>query len=379
MDGMDDIVISLPEVDIEHAKRLILSTLRLNAPEGVRVQVKPVLLLGMPGIGKTSAVYQVAEELRRTTGQEWPVLKFRLSEVLPEDFLGIPALVDGQTHWMPPATLPHRRNAALPERGILFFDEINRSHRMVLNAVMKVLDRDDLKPGWIIVAAGNLGDEDDTVVTELDAAQLRRFLILKTVFQLDVWLEWARREGIDPVILEFLERSSSSALMSYKTESGRRAFLTPAHWAELSEIKAANPNLDWLQLMELLAGAHLGPAYNPFLAFLKHQFTLDADAFFCLAGEGQIANECAERIQTADRLLLYDMIEDVLARLRANPKRRYLVKCLRKLLALDVLDIDAWVAFLKELMALTPKAVDDFLRAEPKLAEQLKEILLSVT
>lgn len=365
---------------LAQAQEIILRTLNLNAPPQAQLQIKPILLLGTPGIGKTSLVLQTAKELERRTGHAWPVLKLRLSELLPEDFLGIPVTKDGQTRWYPPATLPHRNNPELPDHGVLFFDEINRANRMVLNAVMKVLDRDDFKPGWIIIAAGNLGDSDGTLVEELDAAQRRRFLVLHLKFRIDGWLQWAEQAGVDPLIRQFLEKNPNWACHAFQEQSGVCSWITPAHWAELSAMKGANPDLSWEDFLTLIGKVHLGPAFPAFWDFVTAQQALSVEDFFNLSSPDQAAVEAASRkILQSERPERHGFLEKVLENARVNkcdPERMAL--SLSMLLSLDVVDIDSWMAFLRQLMALQKPAVKRFCELEPAFTQRLAQIWIGL-
>lgn len=361
------------------AAEILRNTLQLDAPAGTRVQIKPVLLLGTPGIGKTSLVYQLATELRAKTGHDWPVLKFRLSEVLPEDFLGIPVAVDGLTRWMPPANLPHRKNPELPDHGILFFDEINRANRMVLNAVMKVLDRDDLKPGWAIVAAGNLGTEDGTFVEDLDAAQRRRFLNLRVDFDLKVWQAWAENAGVDPIIRSFLNAHPQWANCHYQLKDGQVAHLTPAHWEELSDLKRINPKLTWAGLLLNLGDAHLGPAFPDLWDWIQSSERPTASDFFALGEDDAKAKVARTKIQKAQRPELYGMIEDVQGALKTTKvPRDSLVRSLLALNELNVLDLDTWVAFLNGLKGVHANGAKAFLDASPELSQRIANVMLGI-
>ena len=86
----------------------------LSAAEGHHT---PVMLWGLPGIGKSDMVRQVAER------HGVPVIDLRLSQLEPSDLRGIPVRVEERVEWAIPALLPD--SARHGARGILFLDEIN--------------------------------------------------------------------------------------------------------------------------------------------------------------------------------------------------------------------------------------------------------------
>ncbi len=168
----------------------------------------PVFLWGHRGIGKSSLIKQIGEELNI------PVIDLRLATQEVSDLIGIPSkeyethcpscksenvtitkpngdewgkcndcnyegflnkfIRKGKTKWLMPEWFP---GTDQPE-GILFLDEMNRAQRDVVQAAFQlVLDRrlhtHTLPPGWKIVAAGNYLTGYD--VRELDEAMMSRF------------------------------------------------------------------------------------------------------------------------------------------------------------------------------------------------------------
>lgn len=148
-------------------------------------QVTPYLW-GIPGIGKSSIVRQVAQ----TLGIDF--VDLRCAQLEAADLRGFPDKgTDGRTHFLPPGEMPDGGE------GILFLDELNRASQEVLGAAFQlVLDRAvgeyRLPPGWSIACAGNFQTA-EYAVAELDPALRDRFchVILsagQTTF--DEWANW---------------------------------------------------------------------------------------------------------------------------------------------------------------------------------------------
>ncbi len=141
-------------------------------------------LWGVHGVGKSSIVRQVAEELNIG----W--VDLRCAQIEAADLRGLPQKGDdGKTHFLPPADLPS------DGEGILFLDELNRAPGDVLAAAFQlVLDRRvgeyQLPPGWSIVAAGNV-DNGDYTVSELDLAFRDRFCHVVLAAGNATFAEWA--------------------------------------------------------------------------------------------------------------------------------------------------------------------------------------------
>lgn len=165
-----------------------------------------VKILGHPGIGKSAIVRQVAERKNRL------FIDTRLAFKENVDLGGYPVpdheakrMVYYRPKFIPPEKVPVGRS------GIVWFlDESNRAHPTVIQTLFQIITERQcgehrLPEGTSIVLAGNLGEGDDTTITQFDDSALDGRL---AVFQLRPsagdWLAWADREGIHPSILRYI-------------------------------------------------------------------------------------------------------------------------------------------------------------------------------
>ncbi|GHF74585.1 ATPase AAA [Streptomyces griseosporeus] len=115
----------------------------------------PVLLWGEPGIGKTAALTQLAEEL------QLPLTTVIASVHEPSDFAGLPVVGDDPaTQGVPMAPPDWAVRLVRAGRGLLFLDELSTAPPAVQAALLRlVLERRvgalELPPGVRIVAAAN--------------------------------------------------------------------------------------------------------------------------------------------------------------------------------------------------------------------------------
>ncbi|MEU1982005.1 MoxR family ATPase [Nocardia sp. NPDC019395] len=115
----------------------------------------PVLLWGEPGIGKTSALTQLAESL------DLPLTTVIASVHEPSDFSGLPIIGDDPAeHGVPMAPPDWAVRLVRAGRGVLFLDELSTAPPAVQAALLRlVLERRigalQLPPGVRIVAAAN--------------------------------------------------------------------------------------------------------------------------------------------------------------------------------------------------------------------------------
>lgn len=162
---------------------------------------QPVLLHGRHGVGKSAVLAEAAARL----GIGLIVRDLSLME--PPDLLGIPRVgEDDRTHYAVPAFLPQTG------RGLLVFEELNRCPRYMAAPCLQLLTARQLNDyalpvGWLPCAAINEAEE-GYVVEDLDTALLARFLRVRVVPEVAVWVPWARASRqVHEAIVMFVEQS----------------------------------------------------------------------------------------------------------------------------------------------------------------------------
>lgn len=93
-----------------------------------------IIITGKSGWGKSEMIQQVAQE----KGME--LIDFRLSEVLPEDIVGVPKVKDDYYEYVPPKWLYEVVNNP-DKQYLLFLDEITQGTPEVLNICYKIFDK----------------------------------------------------------------------------------------------------------------------------------------------------------------------------------------------------------------------------------------------
>ena len=92
--------------------------------------------------------------------------------------------------------------------GILLLDDWNRADTRFIQAVMELVDRQTyiswtLPQDWHIILTAN-PDNGDYMVNSVDSAQKTRYITANLKFDIDVWARWAESEGIDNRCINFL-------------------------------------------------------------------------------------------------------------------------------------------------------------------------------
>ncbi len=148
-------------------------------------------------------------------------------------------LVDIRTVHLMPQWFPEQGTT-----GILFLDELNRSHLEARQAVFQlILDRrmhrHTLPRGWIIVSAVNPATEDYQVDELYDKAFLARFLHIAFEPTAAEWLEYAGRVGVDWSIRALV--SEDGKFLGDLSAKLPRVRPTPRCWSLLDKLMDGIP------------------------------------------------------------------------------------------------------------------------------------------
>ena len=159
-----------------------------------------IMLVGNHGIGKS----EILTEFYKDKGM--PVVALFLGQMAdPGDLIGLPAKDEktGRTEFMPPYWFPVDGKPI-----VLLLDELNRSRPDLLQVIFDLalnrkLAGKPLPEGSRIISAINEGDQYQ--LTDLDPALVSRFNIVNFKPTGEEWLLWARKAGLDPRVIGFIE------------------------------------------------------------------------------------------------------------------------------------------------------------------------------
>ena len=216
-----------------------------------------VEVVGDSGIGKTSAIIQLAKEL------DLHFIKLNLAQIEElGDLVGFPIrqfevcketddclwidehAVEEYTKQGYTFTGKNRMSYCPPEwisgkskGGILLLDDWNRADIRFIQAIMELIDRQQyiswsLPQDWHIILTSN-PDNGDYLVNSIDNAQRTRFISANLKFDIDCWSRWAEQSGIDSRCINFLlmhpelvtkEVNSRSVVMFFNSISSIKVF-----------------------------------------------------------------------------------------------------------------------------------------------------------
>ncbi|HHU22846.1 MAG TPA: AAA family ATPase [Clostridiales bacterium] len=205
---------------------------------------RPIFLVGPPGIGKTTIMEQIAQELgvglvsysmghhtrqsalglpyimrKNYGGREYSVTEYTMSEIIASVYDMI-------------------QDTGLKE-GILFLDEINCVSETLAPAMLqflqyKVFGRHRVPDGWIVVTAGNPPEYNNSV-REFDIVTWDRLKRIDIEPDYDAWKEYAVNAGVCPAIITYLDIKRTNFYKIESTLEGK-TFATARGWTDLSSV-----------------------------------------------------------------------------------------------------------------------------------------------
>lgn len=174
-------------------------------------------IIGEAGIGKSQGIYQFGDKI----GAE--VVEVRVGLMADAgDLVGIQEFVRHQKtgealstrhvlpDWFMKAVVQIEEAASKQKRVILFFDELTRGHKDLLQACFElVYDRalkgTKVRPDTIIIAASNPTTDDYAGSMEFsDDAFSDRFCHIKLEPTVEEWMNFSKSTGVDRAIIDFI-------------------------------------------------------------------------------------------------------------------------------------------------------------------------------
>jgi hypothetical protein len=230
-----------------------------------KTQHIPMYVHGPPGVGKTDLAYALADKLGIPHDH---VVIIRPSLMDPVDLMGVPSVHNGTTTWNPPKWLHDMQEG----RWLLVIDEAPQGVTMLQNALGGlVLDRFiggvHLSPDVYIYMTGNRVEDKagaNKMVTQLG----NRIMLLNMDVDFNDWKAWARDNGIDPMLIAFLQwRDTKNEPALFDFDPNRLSNATPRSWAKASAVDTELPPDVYMEMVSGLVGQGRAVEY---IAFRKH-------------------------------------------------------------------------------------------------------------
>ena len=233
----------------------------------------PVLVRGRHGIGKSTIVYQKANELGL------PVVERRASQMTEGDLLGLPKVAKGVTTWCAPDWLAE----ACSKPVVLFLDEVDRATMEVRQGIFELCDSrkiagHTLHPETLIFACVNGGEHGSQYqVGEMDPAELDRYTVFDVEPSVEDWLAWAKGK-IATEIFDFINHNHKHLEHNDDYEPNK-VYPSRRSWERLSQTLSGLDSIDHGTTLYHIATAFVGfeaaVAFNDFMAKYERQVTIE--------------------------------------------------------------------------------------------------------
>jgi hypothetical protein len=237
-----------------------------------------LFITSKPGVAKSAIGLSIAQKLG------FRYLDMRLSMSDESDFK-YPYLEDleyaGKMYKVSGYAVPKWAFEANQQPTIIHFEELNRAPQFVRNAALQILlEREigDFKfnDTVLMMASGNLGDEDGTDVEEFDAALNNRLIHIDHSLGVDDWVNDFAMESCHGLIVSYIKTHPEQL---YKVSDNAKGYATPRSWTMLSRFitrnfgKNASPR-DFLPSLKRVAHGYVGNSAMKFIQYCEDMLNI---------------------------------------------------------------------------------------------------------
>ena len=243
-------------------------------------------VVGDSGIGKTSSIIQLADELglnfvKLNLAQieeigdlvGFPIRQFEMKDKTLTEWVDENSVEDyrkkgfestglNRMSYCPPEWISGKSNG-----GILLLDDWNRADMRFIQAVMELIDRQQyiswkLPKDWHIILTSN-PDNGDYLVNSIDNAQKTRFISVNLKFDLKCWGKWAEQNRLDGRCINFMLMHPELVTKEVNSRSISMFFNS------ISSLKSFE---DSLPLIQMIGEGSVGPDFSSlFTMFINNK------------------------------------------------------------------------------------------------------------
>lgn len=237
-----------------------------------------LFITSKPGVAKSAIGRSIADKMN------FRYLDMRLSMSDESDFK-FPYLEDaeyeGSKIKVSGYAVPKWAYEANKRPTIIHFEELNRAPQFVRNAALQILLEREIgefkfNDNVLMLASGNLGDEDGTDVEEFDSALKNRLIHIKHTLSVEEWLGDFAESECHKLITSFIKAHPEQM---YKTSDNTDAYATPRSWTMMSKFitenwgQDASPK-DFLPLLKEVATGYVGNSAMKFIQYCEDMLNI---------------------------------------------------------------------------------------------------------
>jgi len=235
---------------------------------------RPFLMIGPPGVGKTDAARQMAENTKRRLFVSHPAVDD------PSDYKGFAMFQNGEANFYPLGQM--RKIIECTEPAIWFIDDIGQAPIATQNGIMQYIHHRSRALGDLtipehisIVAATNRREDNAGVVGMTDPLKGRWVTMVEIVADVAGWVKWAIAKSVDPLILGYIHYRPEN-LSQFEPNRSFDMSPTPRGWEHVNELLKL-PVEDTLMhaLLKGAIGEHVSTEFMQFRKILDELPDLD--------------------------------------------------------------------------------------------------------
>lgn len=231
-----------------------------------------------PGVAKSAIARSIADKMG------FRYMDLRLSMVDETDVGLFPSIGETEGVKCLDHVVPRWAIESNKQPTIIHFEELNRASQAVRNAALQILLERQIGINFafndtvLLMASGNLGDEDGTDVEEFDSALNNRLIHYKHVLTTNEWIENFAEENVHRTIVSYIKAHPEQL---YKVAAdGVQAYATPRSWTMLSEFITKNFGKDadarvFLPLLKKVAASYVGNSAMKYVQYCEDMLNIN--------------------------------------------------------------------------------------------------------
>jgi len=289
-----------------------------------------LFLNSKPGMAKTAIAKSIAEKCG------FQYIEIRLS-LRDETDLGLCPKIkedDNEVCYIKYA-IPGWAIKANARPTLINFDELNRAPLAIRNAALQILlercigDDFCFNENVYMLATGNCGDADGTVIEEFDSALNNRLIHVKHELTIDEWISWAEGK-VHKSIINFIKNNPAEF---HKYNEGDVAFPSPRSWTMLSNYITVNYGMTsfiskFKQDIIKIGTSYVGNAITIYLRYIEE----------------------LEKVPITDVIEKYDSVAAIIKKMGKSKENELLNELKEiKIISLKKYQLDNVIKFLKTL------------------------------
>jgi len=238
-----------------------------------------LFITAKPGVAKSAIARSIAEKMG------FRYMDIRLSMVDETDVGLFPNVSEIDGKKVLDHVVPRWADDANKQPTIIHFEELNRATQAVRNAALQILLEREIGTNFsfnnnvLMMASGNLGDEDGTDVEEFDSALNNRLIHVKHTLGILEWIENFAENNVHSTIVSYLKAHPEKLYVDPTDDSTYTAYASPRSWTMMSEFIIKNYGKDasartFLPMLKNLAGSYVGVSAMKYIQYCEDMLNI---------------------------------------------------------------------------------------------------------